>query len=455
MTTPRKEESVFKSILIANTAEAFQEILTKDSHTRRGRERISHELSLSQRAFFWESDDKIVVTPYPIPAALFEANKQALGFSNVINVVPKTGGINLCSLVLEDKGFLKLIAGEIRKNPSINLSPYAVTQDFLKLIAKLKGMGLELTANEKSPDNCLWTVPYLNSKAGFRAEMLRLGSKHREVKIPEGFVVQRTKEAQIIAEWFYANASSSVLKSNFGESGWGVKILRLEEYSSFPPFQKTVARTLKNDVIWQDTSIVVEEFVEPDIEVAGGSPSTEMLVTNEGASFTYHCGQVVNDAGVFLGVEIGKGALSDSLSKKLLGIGNIIGERYWYLGYRGYFDIDFIVSKTGEIYVVETNTRRTGGTHVYDVARHLFGREYEKAAYLLSHDSFLYGKKKMDPQELLEKLKTILYPINGEKMGVIVTLISEWNPVLGYIVIAPNRSEGQKLQQRLLSIFGK
>ena len=92
---------------------------------------------------------------------------------------------------------------------------------------------------------------------------------------------------------------------------------------------------------------------------------------------------------------------------------------------------------------------------MYDVARHLFGSAWENEAYLLSYDSFRYSKKRMDDQELLKKLKPILFPMSGEKSGVIITLISEWNPVMGYIVIAPNRSEGQKLQQRLLGMFDK
>jgi hypothetical protein len=446
---------MFKTILIANIAEAFQEILLKDSHTKQGKERIKHELTLSQRAFFWEADNKIVITPYAIPSLLLEANKRNLGLGNVVNLAPANGSINLSLSIIEDKGLFKLIAEQIRNNPGIAISPYAVTQDFLQLVSRLEKLGLDFVVNEKPTDKSLWTISYLDSKAGFRTEMLKLGSEHKKVKVPEGFVGQDTKGAQRISEWFYENGHSSVLKANLGESGWGLKILKSEEYPSLSIFQKAIAKVLKSDVIWQNTSIIVEQFVEPDIEVVAGSLSTEMFVVDEGVSFLYHCRQVLSQSGAFWGVEIGKGALSDSLSRKLLAIGNIIGKRYWELGYRGYFDIDFIVSKSGGIYVAETNTRRTGGTHVYDLAKYLFGRRYEKGAYLLSHDSFLYHKKRVETQELLERLKPILYPINNEKKGVIITLISEWSAVLGYIVVAPNRIEGKNLQKRLFSIFGK
>ncbi len=107
------------------------------------------------------------------------------------------------------------------------------------------------------------------------------------------------------------------------------------------------------------------------------------------------------------------------------------------------------------IYAVETNTRRTGGTHTYDVARHLFGDDWSSKAYLLSHDSFRYAETLVEPDELLSKLKPILYPIGQKQQGIILTLASQWDPILGYIVVAQNRTEGLKLQRQLFAIFGK
>ena len=227
---------------------------------------------------------------------LLETNRRNLGLGNVVNLVPANGSINLSPSIIKDKSLINLIAGEIRSSPGITISPYAVTQNFLQLIDELDGLGLNFVVNEKPAGKSLWVTSYLDSKAGFRAEMLKLESEHKEVKIPEGFIAQDAREAQQIAEWFYENGRSSVLKANFGESGWGIKILKSEEYSSLFIFKEAVGKMFRDDVIWQDTSIVVEQFIEPDIEVAGGSPSTEMLVTDEGILSSYHCGQVLNKA---------------------------------------------------------------------------------------------------------------------------------------------------------------
>lgn len=441
---------MLNTILIANTAEAFKGVLIKDKDTKAGAERIKHERTLSQRAFFWESDDKMVVTPHLIPLSLFEINKRICGFKNVVNVAPSKGDIELSTAIAKDKQLRSLIAKEARGNPQLTMSPYAITRDFLEMSGQFS-----VQTKERPPNKSLWTVAYLDSKAGFRAEMLKLAAEHKEIKVPQGFVAQDATEAQAMAEWFYENGQSSILKANFGESGWGIAIFKVESYSSLSMFRKQVRKILQSDVIWQDTSIVVEQFIEADASVAGGSPSTEVFVGEEGISLLYHCGQLLNEVGGFLGVEIGKGALSETLARKLTRIGNIIGKWYWELGYRGFFDIDFVVSKDGGIYVAETNTRRTGGTHTYDLARHLFGSGYEKEAYFLSHDSFHYQKKIMEAKEVLQKISRVLYPMKGDKKGIIVTSISEWSPVLGYVVIASNPHEGRDLQKKLFRIFKK
>ena len=86
------------------------------------------------------------------------------------------------------------------------------------------------------------------------------------------------------------------------------------------------------------------------------------------------------------------------------------------MGYRGYFDIDVVVAKNSkEIYLIETNTRRTGGTHVYDIAKKLFGTKWEKKNFLISNDQFCYGKKVIAPKIIFDKIKNLLYPMKNSQ----------------------------------------
>ena len=124
-----------------------------------------------------------------------------------------------------------------------------------------------------------------------------------------------------------------------------------------------------------------------------------------------------------------------------------------YKKYRGFCDIDFVAAKSGNLYAVETNPRRTGGTHVYDLANLLFGHSWENQRYFLSHDSFRYGARILNAPELLKVIEPLLFPIQGQKRGVVVTSINPSDPVMGYVVIDADKKSGERLQQQLHSLF--
>ncbi len=439
---------MIEAIFLANTAEAFEGLLNATSSTKEGMRRMRHELSLSQRAFFWGSDHKVVIIPSPIPQALVDHNKQACGYSEIIILPLETSKINLSTAVSDNPSLMDYIIQAWRQNLELTISPYAATDSFATLSHMLTQHGMRLAMKEMPKANSLWTVKYLDSKAGFRDEMQKLG-----VRIPEGFVADGKNQALDIAEWFYVQGRPIALKANYGESGWGLIITSDESFLDAASLREKISRRMDNDPVWENTLIVVEEAIAVDINIAGGSPSTEFYVDEGGARITYHCGQFLDPQGGFFGVEIGKGVFSELLIGDLEQIADAVGDRYYALGYRGYFDVDFIIGKDGNLYMVETNMRRTGGTHVHDFARHLFGEQWFDKAYLLSHDSFCYGSSIYDPETLLNLLGPLLYPMNGEQKGVVVTLMNPWDAIMGYVVIAQDKTQGRELQQQLLNVF--
>ena len=156
----------------------------------------------------------------------------------------------------------------------------------------------------------------------------------------------------------------------------------------------------------------------------------------------------------FGGVTIGKDILGKKETKELTRLGKIVGKKYWEMGYRGYFDIDVVVEKdTKQIYLIETNARRTGGTHVYDIAKKLFGSGWEQNNFLISNDQFCYGKKVMSPKDIFDKCKDLLYPIDNHKSGIIITLIDEKRPAFGFVVGGRNKVECLKMYKELIKLF--
>lgn len=436
-------------VMIANTAEAFATLLKKVADTPEGVRRIRHELTLSQRAFFWGDDNKLVITPYPIPPALLEHSTRACGYTEVANISLREPTVALSKAVFNDADVKERLRAEAKSNPSLKLSPYAYTEDFLWLLRALHKERISVNAEGVPTTYALWTAKYLDSKLGFRLAMQGL------LQVPEGYIARNKVEALSILKWFYSRGRSAVVKVNFGESGWGLWICRIEEYQSSSAATDALKSVMGSDPVWKDNPLIVEEFIEADVTVAGGSPSVELLISDDGSVITYHCGQVLNATGEFFGVEIGKGAVPANIKASMEQVGKVVGERYHALGYRGYCDIDFVVGKDGNLYAVETNPRRTGGTHVYDLARHLFGEAWEDQVYLISHDSFHYGDQPLSAEAMLERTQLLLYPIKRKRSGVIITSLNAWDTVMGYVVIVADLKEGRRLLQKLLSLFNR
>jgi len=437
-------------IIFANVAEAFKNVLDSITDKKDKERRVNLEHHLGNRALFWEEDNKIVVTPYAMPSAFVNQNCLAMNFRNVKNLFPlNIDGVSLSEAIINDKYLRQAIAQIIKSNPGINLSPYAVTPEFLKLLEIFKKEKLVFQTNEVPQRYSRWIVSYLDSKVGFREEALKLQNNKEKVKIPEGFVCQNKEEAKKAAIWFYTNNRSCIIKANYGEGGWGLIILKKENFISVRGLEKEIANKFFNDSIWKDELIIVEEFINPNLSIGGGSPSVELLVTNKGPKLTYSCGQIFGEEGSFLGVIMGKKLMDNKINIKLNRAAYAIGKRYWKLGYRGFFDIDFVISLNGEPYAIETNMRRTGGTHIFDIATRIFKSNWEKSAYFFSQDSFKYGEESLPVDVLIKKMDQILFPMQSSPKGVIITLVNQQLPKFGFVIVAPTLLEIKKLYMKL------
>jgi len=447
-----KNMKLYKTIIFANGAEAFKNVLIKIKDKKEKRRRLCLEHSLSERAFFWKGDNKIVITPFLISPELVDKNMSIANFFSFKNLAPSKLDVSLSKAVMKDRNLWNTLLGIIKDNPGMELSPYSVTEEFLMLVEQFKKEKLEFSVCEQPSVRSTWTISYLDSKAGFREEMLKFQSF---VRIPDGFICRSKKEAIEIVKFFYANEQSCVIKSNYGESGWGLIFIKQENYSSSYDLEMEIRRKFDCDNIWENEIIIVEEFIECNPKIGGGFPSVEVIVTDKGPEITYSCIQLFGDQGEFIGVVLGKIVLNNNIKSELYRLSYVIGKRYWELGYRGFFDIDFVVSQRCKIYALETNARRTGGTHVFDIAREILGSNWEREFYILSQDFFRYGSKILSADILLKTMYNILFPIQSKKKGVIITVVSRCVPSIGFVIIASTSKEAKDIYSRLLNLFHK
>ncbi len=439
------------TIIIANIAEAFENTINKIRISKQKTDRIIIEHNLCDRALLWEGDNKLVITSFPISEEIFARNKKILGFKNVDNLYPKKIGISLSDAIRQDEILLAALCDIIENNPGVRISPYCITEKFTSLVKYLKGRGLKFSVLETPVEESEWLVSYLDSKVGSRIEIGRIKSIHENV--PEGIVSRTQEEAIKVAIWFYENNYSCALKANFGESGWGTIFIKKECFRNKREITEYIEKEFEIYSIWRDELILVEEYIVPSKELSSGSPSSELFLSDRSVKITYLCDQVLGNEGDFLGVALGKNLLDDKTINEIRRISLQVGRKFWKLGYRGFFDIDFILSSNNKPYIIETNMRRTGGTHVYDVAKRLLGRSWEKNGFAMSQDNFCYGKKKLSNRQILDKMKEIMYPIKGKKEGVIISIISKWRPTFGFIVVSESKNKVLNIHNKILNIW--
>ena len=186
---------------------------------------------------------------------------------------------------------------------------------------------------------------------------------------------------------------------------------------------------------------------------AGHSPSLEVFVNEKRHKITYTCNQIVDWQGRFIGVLMGKDCIKADTERKIRKIGNIIGKRYAHLGYRGFFDVDFVISAKGEPYPIETNVRRTGGTHVFDFVRYMFGPNWHEKIVVLSSDSFEYGTRVLSAKDVLRKIEPLRFPMENKREGVIIAALSGDDPIFSFIIASAHKKRVFGIYAKLGKIF--
>lgn len=429
---------MFKSIFIANLAEVARPLI-KLMEADKAEAEIWEDHYLSGRSLFSDSDNRLLITPFPIDRQFFQDSCQLLGFKNIVNLSPKkVGGQELREMIIET----------IRENSGISLISYAATKEFADLVSCLRLKKLDFQTPEIPDEKNFWVVDFFDSKSGFRQTVPFLGQNFPPM--PRGAICANIKEAVGWASYLVENTAGCVIKVNRGLAGAGLRIVKKEEVKS-EDLRKFVEKIIKSEGYWQNEVFVVEEFIEPDLSVAGGAPNIELKIDQSGVHPLYVCGMRITPEGVFRGVEIGRGAMPEKMGKKLTAYGLQLGKYLEKFGYLGYFEIDFVFGKKG-LFPIEANLRRTGGTHVYELGKRLLGDNFIDNYYVVANNIVEAPRfKGKSYQFVKEALKPLLYPIKGKKEGVILTIISLSGKVqLGYAVIGADKNKTLKIETEFL-----
>lgn len=424
----------------------------KDEQTKKNL--IEEDNFLADRFLFSAKDDMILITPNPINNFFIQDLTKILKLNNFQNWSLKNSGVSICKALEEDKDLFKKLLDLMREqNGEVELTAYCNTPEFFGLVRELKSRNIQFSTPEAPALDFDWVVGFLGSKGGFRQVAQMISGWEKEVKMPWGLICAKATEARDIGRVLFEQGKGFVAKTNWGQSGEGLIIIRTNNgFKTYDEVNKYLKEEFEKEDFWHKYPIIVEEFITADLTVAGGNPDVEMFIDSEGKIHTlYSCGMRVTREGNFRGVEIGKEVLSLALDKKIRRIGLEIAEEFAQFGLKGFFDVDMQYSQTGEIFCLESNVRRTGGTHVYDAGVRLFGQDFAEKKYLVSNNWYQNELlATMDYQKLKEILREIWYPMAGKQIGFLPTVVSALDQKhLGYLIISDKKEEAVKIENRM------
>ena len=389
------------------------------------------------------------ITPRSIDPLFVEYYKKLCMVRDLEILVPKNHSGRLCEDILNDKTVMERLLQLGKEYQRLNLTGYSTTPYFLRLVETLRKNGVEVRTSEAPEESNAWTVNFYGSKSGVRQLTQINGALRADLKMPNGVVSSGIIDTAGMAANKYIKEGGVVIKTNKGHSGAGVLIFRKGDLpKNFAQCEKKIIKILSRDSYWEKFPIVVESLVIPNPRIGGGFPNAEFFIRQDGeVEFLYYCGMRVDEKGIFCGVEIGEGVLPKRVASRITDIGYLIGEQFSKDGYRGYFDVDFIAEKGGEVFLSESNVRVTGGTHVYEAGKELVGRNFTKKSFVLSNNMFtLPLKKKFTFGKLYKLMKPILFSRKSKEGLVICSSNLLHDGYLSYIIFGKNKKRAEALE---------
>ena len=403
--------------------------------------------SVGDRAVLWLGASKLVVVSAPLPQA--ETLKLQLGYSATQVAFPNCPSQFLCLDILNEPALIQHLLDYVGPNKTVQLIPYSATPQFFQLVTALETKyDLNVVLPESPDQDCLWLKNYVDTKAGFR-HLVSHCLPDAERRLPEGFICENLEQIISIVRWFHAQNRSCILKPNHGWDGVGLAV--------FHPNHSVLEDELQLFQLHpalQENLTVFEEYIhaasaENEEDSLPLFPSAEFFVPrskSEKPEITHICNQILK--GRFGGLTINRRLWEQSWSSSLVESGLRIANYLQQKGYVGHFDLDAVVDKTGEIRLLEVNPRRTGSTHIHELACFLFGSDYINHAALLSQCSVDSGA--IDTYELLEyTLNDLLYTHEKRQGIVLINTSSLIHHKFGYVIIAPTHKDATLLQEQL------
>jgi hypothetical protein len=404
-----------------------------------------------------EENDAIFISPRPIKDAFMTYHQQVFGEKHIQILVPKTHTGEICEDIINDNDVIEELIKAANSVKKLTLISYSTSPQFFHLVSVLQKKGITVYTPESPDVSSAWTVNFFGSKSGIRQLAQKSGAIEPDFKIADGLICASTYDAAMIAANKYIKEDGVVIKTNKGHSGAGVLLMRPGDLpKEYEACEKAIHTILKKDKYWEEFPIVIEDLLTVNPAI-GGFPNVEFKIQKSGKiEFLYYCAMRVDKNGIYKGQEIHDSVLPERLAARVIDTGFFIGEQYAAAGYRGYFDVDFVAAKNGEIYVTESNARRTGGTHMYKTALNLIGKEFMTDSYTLSNNDYSLPKgKKPSLNDIIETLTPVLFDKKTKEGVVLASSNLLEQSKFAYVIFGKNEKRALEIEAEMEQLLLK
>jgi len=455
-TTKRHEKVVY----IFNLSEDVWPFIQAMSDPHERQFEIDWNANLAERDLLSiaEENESIFICPRPINKLFMTYYEQVFGEKHIQVIVPKTHTGEICEDIINDDDILEELVQAANSVKKLTLISYSTSPQFFHLISVLQKKGITVYTPESPDVSSAWTVNFFGSKSGIRQLAQKSGAIEPDFKIADGLICSSTYDAAMIAANKYIKEDGVVIKTNKGHSGAGVLLLRSGDLpKEYVACEKAIHAMLKKDKYWEEFPIVIEDLLNVNTAIGGGFPNVEFKIQKSGKiEFLYYCAMRVDKNGIYKGQEVHDSVLPERLAARVIDTGFFIGEQYAAAGYRGYFDVDFVAAKNGEIYVTESNARRTGGTHMYKTAVNLIGKEFMTDSYTLSNNDYsLPKKKKLSFTDVVDSVRPVLFDKKTKEGVVLASSNLLEQRKLAYIIFGRNEKRSLEIESEMEQLLLK
>lgn len=456
---PAEAKKVETVVYISNLSEDVWPFIEAISDDEARRHEIAENASLADLHLLANADqsDLIFISPKPLQPVFVDYYKSTFGVRKLETLAPQAHSGELCRDIMADAALMSHLVERANHVKKLTLLAYSTSWQFLELVSKLRELGITVYTPESPEEEDAWTVNFFGSKSGIRQLAQKGLVEESDLLIADGVICVSIVDAAKIAAKKYIKEDGVVLKTNKGHSGAGVLIFREGELpKDYVACERAIHRILKQDAYWDKFPIVIEDLINVNYAVGGGFPNVEFKISKSGRiDFLYYCGLRVTKDGVFNGVEIHDSVINDRLMARMMDLGFFVGEQYAASGYRGYYDVDLVAAKNGNLYITESNVRRTGGTHVYQAAVKLIGKEFLTQSYILSSNNWPLPEVSLgqDFSQITQKISSVLFD-KKTQVGVVLAsanLLQQGN--LAYLVFGHNEKHALQIEAELKNLL--